>query len=176
MTARRAGAWLAGGTLLAAWLAAAAAPSLAPQAGSASPKSQGSETDRRVLELAVEADRLHDRLSVVLAPPPVMRNPFQFSRRAPAPAATVHVAREPEAPPPPAVAVSAPPPITFLGVAEDTAGTNPARTAILSFGGDLLLVKEGELIGDRYRLTKIGSDVIELQDSKDSRTFRIVLP
>jgi len=109
-----------------------------------------------------------------LAPPPVMRNPFQFSRRAPA--TTVHVAREPEAPAPPAVAVTAPPSITFLGVAEDTAGTNPGRTAILSFGGDLFLVKEGELIGDRYRLTKISPDVIELQDSTNSHTFRIALP
>jgi len=32
------------------------------------------------------------------------------------------------------------------------------------------------LIGSRYRLTKIGTDVIELQDSRDSRTLRIVLP
>jgi len=108
-----------------------------------------------------------------------MRNPFQFSTRAPD--ATVRVAREPgarepEARAPSAVAVTAPPAITLLGVAEDTAGTNPARTAILSFGGDLLLVKEGELIGDRYRLTKISPDVIELQDSTDSHTFRIVLP
>jgi hypothetical protein len=50
------------------------------------------------------------------------------------------------------------------------------RTAILSFAGELLLVKEGEGIGDRYRVTKIAPDGIELQDSRDSRTFRIALP
>jgi hypothetical protein len=104
-----------------------------------------------------------------------MRNPFQFSTRAPK-GATAPVAREPVAPAPAVATVTVAPSITFLGVAEDTPGTNPVRTAILSFGGDLLLAKEGELIGDRYRLIEIGTDVVELQDSRDSRTFRIVLP
>jgi hypothetical protein len=50
------------------------------------------------------------------------------------------------------------------------------RTAILSMGGELLLVKEGEQVGGRYRLATIDADAVELEDAVESRTVRIVLP
>jgi len=79
---------------------------------------------------------------------------------------------EPVAPP----AVAAAPRVTLLGVAEDTNGPSVVRTAILSMGGELLLVKEGEQVGGRYRLATIDADAVELEDAVESRIVRIALP
>lgn len=157
--------------LLAAWFAAAAGPSLAPDTNADPPTYQAPEPDRAVLRLAAEAERLNGRLSIVVAPPPVRRNPFLFASKGPATVRTPD-AVEPVAPP----AVAAAPRVTLLGVAEDTNGRSVVRTAILSMGGELLLVKEGEQVGGRYRLATIDADAVELEDAVESRTVRIVLP
>ena len=171
MTARRAAAWLGGSTLLAAWLAAAAAPSLAPASSSAPQAYQAPEPDRRALALAVEADRINNRLGIVVAPHPVTRNPFLFASKTQSATRTPRLV-EPIASPP----VPAAPSVTLLGVAEETKGPNMVRTAILSMGGELLFAKEGELMGGRYRIATIGADAVELEDTTESRTVRIVLP
>jgi len=171
MTPRRAATWLGGSTLLAAWFAAAAAPTLDPGPAVESPRPASSEPDRRVLALAAETQRLKERLSIVATPRPVTRNPFQFG---PKPPRVAPITREPVAPPP--VAAPAPPPVTLLGLAEDTRGAHAGRTAILSLAGDLLLVREGEPVGGRYRVIRISADALELEDTTESRTIRIVLP
>ena len=174
MTVKRAAAWISGSTLLAAWLAAAAAPSLAPPPRADAAKNQIAEPDRAAIALAAEADRLHARLGVVPAPRPVTRNPFLFASRIPP---VVPIAPLPEALASAAASAAVPVPITLLGVAEDANATKVMRTAILSLGGELLLLKEGESIGNgRYRLTQIGADAIDVEDTADSHTIRIALP
>jgi hypothetical protein len=37
-------------------------------------------------------------------------------------------------------------------------------------------VTPGESIGGRYRVTRIGAEAIELEDTLDAQTFRIALP
>ena len=169
MTVRRAAAWLGGSTLLAAWLAAAAVPSLAPASSSDPQKYQPPVPDRTALELVAEAERLNSRLGVVVAPRPVTRNPFLFASKAQSAIQAPRAVESPASPPVPAA-----PRVTLLGVAEDRDGV---RTAILTMGGELLFAKEDERIGGaRYRITTIGADAIELEDTAESRTVRIALP
>ena len=108
-------------------------------------------------------------------PRPVTRNPFLFASRIPPVVPISSIAPVPEALA--SAAASAAVPITLLGVAEDVNATKVMRTAILSLGGELLLVKEGESIGNgRYRLTQIGADAVDVEDTTDSHTIRIALP
>jgi Tfp pilus assembly protein PilP len=62
-----------------------------------------------------------------------------------------------------------PPPLpvlTLMGVAEETlSGGGVRRTAVIGGDGDTIyMVVEGQGVGDRYRVTKIGVDAVELED------------
>ena len=155
--------------LLAAWLAAAAAPSFAPESAVEPAGPRVSEPDRQALELAVEAERLRQRLTIVAVRRPVTRNLFQFapktSKTTPAPPEFLA----------PAPFVPTPPAVRLLGVAEDHVDANPRRTAILTLAGELLLVKEGDSFGGRYRLVRIGADAAEIEDTTEGHSFRIAL-
>jgi hypothetical protein len=173
MTPRRAALWIGGSTMLAAWLAAAAAPSLVPDSVPQAPGPRMSAPDRAALELAVDADRLRERLNVVSSPRPATRNPFVFVSRAPGEAADRASGASTAAP----VAPAAGPRVSLLGIAEDGPASGPVRTAIVSLAGELLLVKEGEsLASGRYRVSRIGADAIELQDTLESRSLSVALP
>ena len=148
---------------LAAWLAAASTsgvPSARPIV--AAPAA----IDARGAALAAEIDRLHDRLRPT-ATPEHNRNLFQFAARVPTARASV----EPAAPTPPPIPVAVEPPFKLIGIAEDS-GT---RTAILSSPSQLLMVKEGELVVSKYRVTGISADAIELTDSTDGSVLRLAL-
>jgi hypothetical protein len=49
------------------------------------------------------------------------------------------------------------------------------RTAIISGGGQLFLVKEGEAFADRYRVVRIGAEAVELHDEADDALIRLGL-
>ncbi|HEY7446344.1 MAG TPA: hypothetical protein VH701_28235 [Vicinamibacterales bacterium] len=168
MTPKRAATWLGAGMLLAAWLAAAAAPSFAPVTGVETSDLRISEPDRQALALAAEAERLRQRLNIVAVRRPVTRNLFQFAPKT----ARVTAPQEIQVPLP---IVPILPAVKLLGVAEDTIGASPRRTAILTLDGELLLVREGETFGARYRLTRVGADVAEIEDTSDNHTFRVAL-
>jgi hypothetical protein len=72
-------------------------------------------------------------------------------------------------------ATPAPPPFKLAGIAEDPGANGPVRTAILSGGGQVYLVKEGENVTSRYRVTRIAADVVELTDVTDGTTRRLAL-
>jgi hypothetical protein len=169
MTPKRAATWLGAGMLLAAWIAAAAAPSFAPVAEVETGDVKVSEPDRQALALAAEAERLRQRLNIVAVRRPVTRNVFQFAPTTP------RVTAVSQAIPAPLPIIPIPPAVKLLGVAEDNTGANPGRTAILTLEGELLLVREGESFGARYRLTHVGPDVAEIEDTADSHTFRVAL-
>ena len=144
---------------LAAWLAAAATSGTRQIVLPAAPRT--SAVDASGAELAAEIARLHDRLHPTTAPQQPARNLFEFTlRAAPIPApdrvadAAPAVAREP-------AAESPDPALTLIGVAEDAG----VRTAIISGRGQLFLVKEGDLVGERYRVAHVGTDAVDLEPS-----------
>ena len=63
----------------------------------------------------------------------------------------------------------------LAGIAEDAGADGPVRTAIISGGGQLFMVKEGETVTPRYRVAKISADVVELTDVIDNSVRRLAL-
>ncbi len=125
-------------------------------------------------QLAAEIARLHERPRPTIPPQPHARNLFAFSAARPA--------RVLPAPSGPALSEAAAvpaqprPDLKLIGLAED-AGVDGqvVRTAILSGLGDLFLVKEGELVKDRFRVAKISAEVVELVDLSDNARLRLAL-
>ena len=155
-----------------AWLAAAATSSSRERVVPVVVRA--SSIDARGAALADEVSRLHDRLRPSAVPREPGRNLFSFSPR-PASAPL---------PPPPspkpalseATAARPPAPVMKLsGVAEDVTATGVVRTAIISAFGQLFLVKEGEPVTERYRVTKISSDVVEVSDLSTGTVLRFAL-
>jgi hypothetical protein len=159
------------GAALLAWLAGAATstrPVTAP------PIVERTTIEVRGDQLAVEIARLHERLRPSATPRQPGRNLFSFE----APAVRV---------PPPIVAAPAPtladaaaavpalPPLKLAGIAEDEGPEGAVRTAIISAPGQLFLVKEGEMVTSRYRVTAISADVVELVDLNDNSIRRLAL-
>src|SRR5262245_26819351 len=171
MNVKRTAMILVGGAALAAWLAGAATSNHVVRPPIVAPPPP---VDAQGAELANEIARLHERLRPTAAPAQPGRNVFTFRSR-PAPIA-------PSAPLPRAAQLPtepAPAPTRFafklLGIAEDDSPDGPVRTAILSGDGQVIMVKEGESIADRYRVTKIAPDVVELTDTTDNSTRRLAL-
>jgi len=131
--------------------------------------------DARGEALAVQIARLHDRLRPDAPLRQPSRNLFEFTaarQRALQPSATVPKAALTEAP---AVLSRPAPPLKLSGIAEDPAEKGPVRTAIITGFGQVFLVKEGDAVTDRYRVSRITADVVELIDTSDSTTLRLAL-
>ena len=137
-----------------AWLAGAATTN---HPIPAAPIDRPPAIELRGAELASEIARLHERLRPISSPRQPGRNLFVY--RAAAPSA-----------PPPAL-----PSLKLAGIAEDSGDDGPIRTAIISGEGQLYLVKEGEAVTARYRVSKIAADVVELLDVGDNSTRRLAL-
>ena len=125
--------------------------------------------------LADEISRLHEHLRPSAAPRQPGRNLFSFlPRQAPVapssppslqkPALSESIAARPAAPV-----------MKLSGIAEDVTAGGVVRTAIISAFGQLFVVKEGELVTERYRVTRISADVAELSDVMDGTVVRIAL-
>jgi hypothetical protein len=66
--------------------------------------------------------------------------------------------------------------LKLSGFAEDTAADGGVvRTAIISSPTQLYLVKEGETVAARYRVTKISPDAVELADVNGGASLRLTL-
>ncbi len=159
------------GGALAAWLAGAATSTRTPPPIVA----PAPPIDARGERLADEIARLHERLRPSAAPRQPGRNLFVFN--APAPAAPA-VAPATKAAITEAVAalVPAQPMLKLAGIAEDAEpGGALLRSAIISAEGQLFIVKEGESVTERYRVTKITPDVVELMDLATNTPRRLAL-
>ena len=151
-----------GAALLVTYLAAANMPGSetpAP-ARAAAPQPRGGEA--LADEVSAQASRLRTRMAGAPMPDPQSRNPFSF-------APVRHAERSSPAPQPDPVTampdVPAPPMLTLMGVAEETLAQGTRRTAIIGADADALyMVAEGDSIGERYKVTKIGVDAVELED------------
>jgi hypothetical protein len=78
---------------------------------------------------------------------------------------------------PPDVIESPPPvePLALVGLAEDEGADGPVRTAIISGGGDLFIVKEGDAVTSRYQVAAIAADVVVLTDVAAGTSLRLAL-
>jgi hypothetical protein len=130
--------------------------------------------EKRGAELAIEIERLHERLAPTAAPRTPGRNLFAF-----------RAAARPPAPSPPEVSRPAltefkPAPLSLpslklSGIAEDPGADGPIRIAFIAGEGQLFMVKEGDAVTLRYRVAKISADVVELTDVNDNSIRRLAL-
>jgi len=177
MTSRTAAVYGVGGMLLVACLAAANMPQERdpePRRTARAPQAPG--PDALAVEVNSQASRLHALMAQAPVPDPNPRNPFSFGaaravRAVPPP--NVHAALAEE----PAPVFAAPlPALTLLGVAEETTAAGPRRTAVIGGDGDTIyMVVDGDVVGERYRVKKIGADAVELEDVVTKGYRRIAL-
>jgi shikimate 5-dehydrogenase len=156
----------AGGGAVAVWLAAA---STSVRRTPPPDVFKRTATDAKVDELDVEIARLRERLHPSSAPLQ-NRDLFRYTRSAAAAGrdvADADAAREPA----PSAPVAVAPPLSLIGLAEE----DGARTAIISGAGDLLFVKEGDVISSRYRVARIAPEGVELADTGDGAILRLQL-
>ena len=176
MTSGRTIRYVAGGGLLVAWLAAANMPAQDPD------RTRDRARPLDPVPPAVIAEEVHSqaaRLQARMAQAPVPesnpRNPFAFgatprAARAAEPEATVAVAA------PSAVMVPPPPALTLMGIAEEYVIGGYRRTAVIGGEGDeIFMVTEGDRVGERYKVTKIGADAVELEDVVNKGYRRLAL-
>ena len=167
--------YVAGGGLLVAWIAAANMPS--QDADRATERARPVPAAAPVTiadDVNAQAARLQARMAQAPAPENHPRNPFAFGmaphhpRSAPPVTAAVVDAPMPAVPPPPA--------LTLMGIAEEYVIGGFRRTAVIGGDGDaILIVTEGDQVGDRYKVTKIGADAIELEDLVTKAYRRLAL-
>jgi Tfp pilus assembly protein PilP len=167
MTSRRAAVYGVGAALLVTYLAAANMPSQEPPSRERAARPAGTAgAESLAVEVRSQAAKLHARMAQAPVPGPNPRNPFSFGlARAARPALNrdgmVHATVAPDA-----AAFTPPlPALTLMGVAEETRPTGLRRTAVIGGDGDTIyMVVEGQAVGTRYKVTKIGADAVELED------------
>ena len=174
MALERTATIIGAGVTLVAWLAGLTTTTDRPHASDVLP-APSPAVDTRAAQLDREIAHLTERMRLSSVPNQTGRNLFSYAARKPraavAPAAV---------PPAPALTEAAParptpPPLKLSGIAEDAAGADVVRTAIINARGQLFLAREGEAVTDRYRVTRISADVVELVDSSDGSVLRLAL-
>jgi hypothetical protein len=176
MTSRRTAISLAGAALLVTYFAAANMPSQdADRTGDRAPLADTSSTQTLADEVRSQATRLHSRMAQAPEPQDNPRNPFSFAgtRVARGASPDVRAAVVEEAP---AAFVPPAPALTLMGIAEEAIVGGIRRTAVIGGDGDaIFMVTEGEPVGDRYKVTRIGADAVELEDLVTKAYRRIAL-
>ena len=167
MTRTRMAARIAGGGLLVAWLAAAASVPL-PQAPAA--PAPAPVPDREFAAIEIQTRELRSRVESPSRPNPSSRNPFRFAARRPAVPVRAP-ARSTAAPAAPSGVAQ----LALVGIAEQETGDGAVRTAVISSPDGLFLAREGEPVTERYRVTRIGADAVELGDTATGGTIRLGL-
>jgi len=154
--------WLAGGGVLATWLAvspnrpATHTPQATTPQQSSSVQQMGTEDfNRRAERLRARTPAAELRHST--------RNPFRFTppnagsrdrRPSQTVAAAVEPLRLPSSPPPPS--------LTLSGIAERKTADGVTRTAVITSDGQIYLVGVGEAVGGRYTVASIEAEAVVL--------------
>jgi hypothetical protein len=165
MTSVRLAAYIGGGALLVGWLAAAASAPVSevPPARDGAQPAPTSGSSSIASEVEAQASKLRARLSQAPTPSTRPRNPFSFAAPRPVRAASGPAkapAADSAAPALPVV-----PTLLLMGIAEDPSPDGPRRTAVIGGAADALyMVMTGQTIADRYEVTAIGADAVELKD------------
>jgi hypothetical protein len=162
---------LAGGGLVATWLAVTPSDTTAPKAGVTTVERARPGGALLADDLAAEEAKLlrHDNLP----PRSSTRNPFRFGAKQTA--ATLSHPGTAAAPLAPTEAAQpAQPSLSLSGIAERKTPQGPVRTAIISGEGQLYLVTEGEMLAGRYRVMTVESDAVTLGDERGAE-IRLVM-
>jgi hypothetical protein len=151
-----------------AWTESSPEPSAAVRAARAA---EAARPDAPVFDLQVRADRL-DGVAVAPGPEP-RRNPFRFGT-------DLRATREPQPAGPltPAAIVAAPPALPTLvlvGIVDRTLSGKAVRVAVVSTAEGLVYAQIGERVSQRYEVTSLTGDAIELRDLTDGSTRRLAL-
>ena len=178
MNVKRTAIIFVGGAALAAWLSAAIAPSRPPIV---SQRIAPAPIDASGAALANEIARLRERLRPSPAPRETLRNPFVFRspRRSVSSFTPEPLAAAGTDVPAATAADAGRPRLTLAGIAEDTAPDGAmVRTAIISANGQLLLVKQGDLVNDgaaTYTVGTVSADGVELVAPGEGTTRQLIL-
>jgi len=98
------------------------------------------------------------------------RNPFEFVGGAPAPVVqtpTVAAAAPTPPPPPP------PPPVKAVGYNELPGGK---KEAMVTYNDDLVVVHEGDMVGTKFKVTKITPTMVAVEDGDTHETLELPIP
>ena len=149
-----------GGAFLATYLVS---PALLPKTRQDVPIPSPRVVDRSgaAVNLAEQADRLRTRLAETTSYREPRRDAFQFGT----------VPRRVSLPPPTtspegdAAAIASPPrpPFALAGIAGDAPGGVAGRTAVLSSLRGVLLVREGDVVEDAYRVVRIEEEAVTVE-------------
>jgi hypothetical protein len=153
-----------GGGLLATWLAVTP-PATIPAGSNPADTPPGAVRAVTVDDLNLEEATLRAHLSSMPLRPSA-RNPFRFGRAAASVSPPVYI----EAEAPVAPLVVPPPSLSLSGIFTETG----KRTAIVTGGGQLYLVTEGDLVAGGYHVVAVESDAVTLRDAAGTDT-RLVL-
>ena len=167
-----------GGALLVAYLAAAnmPAPSDATPGRSRTQATREPSTDAIASDVRAQADRLQERMKTAPVPESNPRNPFSFGLPEPRTRAANTARPTTVVEPDPLPAMPSAPMLTLMGIAQETLPQGIRRTAIIGGDGDtLFMVTEGQAVGDRYKVTRIGADAVELEDLLTKAYRRLAL-
>jgi hypothetical protein len=165
MTSVRLATYIGGGALLVGWLAAAASAPVSevPPARDRARPAGTSGSSSIASEVEAQASKLRARLSQAPTPSTRPRNPFSFVERRTVRAASVPA--KPAVDDSAAPAAPVVPALLLMGIAEDPSPDGPRRTAVIGGAADALyMVVTGQRIADRYEVTTIGTDAVELKD------------
>lgn len=173
---RRIAAYLGGGCLLAAWLASAASTSRQAAVEPPPPSVPAtSNTEALAAGVQAQAARLRQRIAGAPAPAAPARNPFVFAARELVPAPRL-APRRIEPGPATDAPVPAEPQFELVGVAEEQSANGIVRTAMITGDGDeLFMLTEGQVLAGRYRVTVVGSDVVQLESLTTGAIRRLAL-
>ncbi len=153
--------WFAGGGLLATWFAVT--PTQPPSARlTANATTRAAEMGKPPFdELTAQGGRLRQHLETMPSKLST-RNPFRFGGK---PVAAPSAAKPVVEAQPAAVAPQPQQPTWRLsGIAEQRVDKTTVRTAVITGEGQLYLVREGDAVAGRYRVSTIDSDAVTLRD------------
>jgi len=180
MTSRKAAVSGVVAVLLVAYLATANMPSQDPEPRARAAQPAGTAgSESLAAEVSAQAARLQARLAQAPVPDPHPRNPFSFGAAPRETRAAMAIDTTIVRPAVAEMAMPAPPPLpalTLMGIAEETTAAGPRRTAVIGGDGDTIyMVTEGQSVGSRYKVTRIGADAVELEDLVTSGYRRIAM-
>jgi hypothetical protein len=174
MTIRRAALYAGGGTLLVAWFSSAASFPLQwnQRPAQTAITATISPVDDLAANMQAQTRRLKQRLAAAPLPQQPVRNPFAFKAVEPRPRPEV---MQPVAMPV-AVQVRTEPLLSLIGMAEERRPQGLVRTAMIATEGqELILAAVGDVVVQRYKVTAISADVVELADSETGLVRRLAL-
>jgi hypothetical protein len=175
MTLRRAALYIGGASLLVAWFSSAASLSLQRHARTIAIEGDqpASHIEGLAAQVQQQSRRLRERLASAPLPQQPLRNPFTFRTVSPrpqaAPARRLQMAAAAPAEPPE-------PTLVLIGLAEQKRPQGLVRTAMIATERDeLIMATVGDGVLQRYKVTAISEDAVELTDVATGRTRRLAL-